>query len=40
MKTNSRHILGAAKYEDSTPAQKRPKMVANSFKVLVYGMEK
>jgi DNA-binding beta-propeller fold protein YncE len=36
-----RIYLGAAKYEASTDAsQKRPTMVAGSFKILVYGMEK
>jgi len=36
-----RIFLGAAKYEASTDtSQKRPKMVAGSFKILVYGMEK
>jgi DNA-binding beta-propeller fold protein YncE len=36
-----RIYLGAAKYEPSTDAsQKRPTMVAGSFKILVYGMEK
>lgn len=35
-----RIYLGAAKYEASTDAaQKRPKMVAGSFKILVYGRE-
>ena len=36
-----RIYLGAAKYEASTGAsQKRPALVAGSFKILVYGMEK
>ena len=35
-----RIYLGAAEYEPSTdPAQRRPKMVAGSFKIMVYGME-
>jgi YVTN family beta-propeller protein len=36
-----RIYLGAAEYEPTTdPAQRRPKMVAGSFKILVYGTEK
>jgi DNA-binding beta-propeller fold protein YncE len=30
--------LASAKYEAAEPGQRRPKMVADSFKVLVYGM--
>jgi hypothetical protein len=35
-----RIYLGSAKFEAAAAGERRPRMVADSFKVLVYGMDK
>jgi hypothetical protein len=35
-----RIYLGSAKFEAAAAGERRPRMVADSFKILVYGIEK